>query len=446
MAAEQVKPLVLVADEAPAAFEALRRDLVPAGYRVFAAMSAGDARQALASSHVDVVIANVRLPGGDDLCLVRHVREHLEGTEVLAITNYATVDGAVRAIKAGAHDYLVKPIERETLLAAVRAALETRRRRPGQTPDPVAASPAGSFGLWGESPVMRDVVRAIGKAASTSATVLVSGESGTGKELVARAIHYGSARASAPFVAVNCGAIPETLLESELFGYVKGAFTGASVTRAGFFQTADGGTIFLDEISETSHSMQVKLLRILQDREICMVGATHPRHVDVRIVASTNRDPQTLVAKGLLREDLFYRLNVVAIAVPPLRERGDDVLLLARQFARRFADEYGKPLPDFSAAALRALTAYAWPGNVRELENVVQRLLVMSEGELIDVPDLPSPMRAASPREIGAPRPLADVEAEYVRSVVATCGGNRSRAARILGIDRKTLRTKLRSA
>jgi two-component system, NtrC family, response regulator HydG len=437
--------LILVADEAPATFEALRRELVAAGYRVFAAPSGPDAVRALASSRVDLVIANVRLPGAEDLELVRHVRENLDDTEVIAMTNYATVDGAVRAIKAGALDYLVKPIERAGLLGAVQAALETLRLRRSAAVAPAGKSSPETFGLWGESAAMRDVVRAIGKAASTSATVLISGESGTGKELVARAIHYSSARASAPFVAVNCGAIPETLLESELFGYVKGAFTGASESRAGFFQTADGGTIFLDEISETSLSMQVKLLRVLQDKEICMVGATHPRRVDVRIVASTNRDPQTLVEKGLIREDLFYRLNVLTITVPPLRQRDDDTLLLARHFARHFAGELGKPQPDFSDGALRALRSYAWPGNVRELENVIQSLLVMSEEGVIEVRDLPPPMRSGASRDAAPGRPLREVECDYIRSVLASCDGNRSHAAHILGIDRKTLREKLKT-
>jgi transcriptional regulator with PAS, ATPase and Fis domain len=245
-------------------------------------------------------------------------------------------------------------------------------------------------------------------------------------------------------VAVNCGAIPESLLEAELFGYVKGAFTGAVESRAGFFQTADGGTIFLDEISETSPAMQVKLLRVLQDKEVCMVGTTRPRKVDVRIVASTNRAPETLVAKGILREDLFYRLNVVPISIPPLRERAEDVPLLAHHFARRFAEEAGRPAPAFTAEALRALTEYSWPGNVRELENVIQSAVVMTEGDTIDVTDLPSLLRFQAPRESAAGQTLAEVEARHIRRVLANCGGNRTRAAAVLGIDRKTLREKLK--
>jgi DNA-binding NtrC family response regulator len=291
---------------------------------------------------------------------------------------------------------------------------------------------------------VRKVFRDIEKAASTSATVLISGESGTGKELVARAIHYHGPRASAPFVPVNCGAIPEDLLESELFGHIKGAFTGATETRAGFFQTADGGTIFLDVISETRPPMQVKLLRVLQDREVCMVGSTRPRRVDVRILASTNKDLAALVKRESFREDLYFRLNVITIDLPPLRSRGDDILLLAFHFAAKFAKESNRQTPQFSHQALQVLRNYHWPGNVRELENVIQRLVVMTEGDLVEVPDLPSLMRFSALRETGFTRTLAEVEAEYIRNVLVSVDGNRTRAAEILGIDRKTLREKLR--
>jgi transcriptional regulator with PAS, ATPase and Fis domain len=275
--------------------------------------------------------------------------------------------------------------------------------------------------------------------------VLIVGESGTGKELIARAIHYSSPRASAPFVPINCAAIPEGLLESELFGYVKGAFTGANETRAGFLLTADGGTIFLDEISATSVSTQVKLLRVLQEREVCMVGSTSPRKVDIRILAATNKELLDLVKKGLFREDLYFRLNVITIALPPLRERGDDVLLLIHHFAHKFANEMGQPDPKFSDQALQVLRNYRWPGNVRELENVLHCLVVMTDTDIIEVADLPSLMRFSALRETGFNRTLAEVEAEYIRNVLARVDGNRTRAAEILGIDRKTLREKLKS-
>jgi DNA-binding NtrC family response regulator len=287
---------------------------------------------------------------------------------------------------------------------------------------------------------MRKVYRAVDKAASVSATVLISGESGTGKELVARGIHYSGPRARAPFVPVNCGGIPESLLETELFGHVKGAFTGATESRAGFFQVADGGTVFLDEISETSLAMQVKLLRVLQDGEIRMVGGTQSLNVDARIIAATNKDLLDLVRRQMFREDLYFRVNVLSIDVPPLRERNDDVLLLAQHFIAKASEELGKEAPQFSDGVLEVLWRYGWPGNVRELENVIHRLVVMSERDRVDVPDLPSVMRFSVPRGSGPLRSLAEVEAEHVRSVLAIVNGNKTRAAEILGIDRKTLR------
>jgi len=243
---------------------------------------------------------------------------------------------------------------------------------------------------------------------------------------------------------VNCGGIAEGLLESELFGYVKGAFTGATETRAGFFQTAEGGTIFLDEISETSAAMQVKFLRVLQDKEVCMVGDSRVRKADVRIIAATNKDLLSLVQRGAFREDLFFRLNVVTITVPPLREREGDILLLLRHFSAKYAREFGRPVPEFTDAALRLFTGYSWPGNVRELENAVQRIIVMTDQPRVDAPDLPAPMRFTAARETGMSRTLAEVEAEHIRNVLANVGGNKSRAAEILGIDRKTLRDRLK--
>jgi two-component system response regulator HydG len=318
-------------------------------------------------------------------------------------------------------------------------------RRVGQ--GAASGEPPRPYGLIGESAPMREVFKAIGKAASASATVLITGDSGTGKELVARAIHYSSRRSSAAFVPVNCGGIPEGLLESELFGYVKGAFTGAEESRAGFFQTADGGTIFLDEISETSLNMQVKLLRVLQDREVYMVGANRGRQVDVRVLASTNKSLPALVKKGLFREDLYFRINVITIELPPLRERGDDILLLAHHFARKYAKESGRAAPRFSDEALHVLkNSYHWPGNVRELENAIHRLTVMTEDDCVEVSDLPEPLRFSALREPDLTCPLAQVEAQYIRNVLTSVGGNKTRAAEILQIDRKTLRKKLGKA
>jgi two-component system response regulator HydG len=436
---------ILVVDDSPDTLEVLQRNLTSQGYQVLTAPGVAGAIQVLEGSPVDLVITDLKMPGVSGLDLVRHVRENLRDTEVMMITGYASIEGAVRAVKVGAEEYLSKPFTEEELFAAVRRALDKlHTRRAGRRRVPL--KPPSGHGLVGESEAIRKVLGMIAKAASTSATVLIAGESGTGKELVARAIHYNSRRASAPFVPVSCGGIPEGLLESELFGHVKGAFTGAVDTRSGFFQTADGGTIFLDEISETSLGMQVKLLRVLQDREITMVGSTRAQKVNVRILAATNKNLLAMVSRGAFREDLYYRLNVLNIEIPALRERGDDILLLALHFADKFANEMGKPVPRFSDEALEGLKKYDWPGNVRELENVVQRLVLMTEGDLIDVPDLPSLMRFTALRETGLNRTLAEVEAEYIQNVLASVDGNRTRAAEILGIDRKTLREKLKKA
>jgi DNA-binding NtrC family response regulator len=290
---------------------------------------------------------------------------------------------------------------------------------------------------------MQGVMAAVGRAASTTATVLITGESGTGKELVARAIHYHGPRASSPFVPVNCGGIPGDRLESELFGHVKGAFTGATENRTGFFQTAEGGTIFLDEVGDMTAPVQVKLLKVLQDKEVCMVGSTRPRSLDVRILAATDKDLAGLVENGAFREDLLFRLNVTTIHVPPLRDRDNDVLLLARYMIEKFSREFGRPAPVFSDRALEVLKAYPWPGNVRELKSTLQRLVVTNDAEHIDAPDLPSFMRVSALRDAGLNRSLADVELEHVRNVLASVDGNKTRAAKILRIDRKTLRQKL---
>ncbi len=437
------KEKILVVDDAPDTLEVLQRNLSSKGYRVYIASNVGEAVKILESTKVDLVITDLKMPKVSGLDLIRHVRENFKDTEIMMMTGYASIEGAVEAVKTGAQDYLAKPFTDEELFVAVERALEKLHlRRAGQIdPRGVTALP---HGLIGESDVMKQVFDAVSRAATTPATVLITGESGTGKELIARAIHYGSARAAAPFVPINCGAIPEGLLESELFGHVKGAFTGASDSRAGFFQTADGGTIFLDEIGETSASMQVKLLRVLQDKEVCMVGDTRPRRVDVRIVVATNKDLSSLIKKGVFREDLFFRLSVITIALPPLRQRGDDILTLVNHFAAKYASELGRPVPKFSENALGVFLQYDWPGNVRELENIIQRSILMNDGPIIDIPDLPANMRFSALRQRGLDRTLAQVEAEYIQNVLASVDGNKTKAAEILGIDRKTLREKLK--
>jgi two-component system response regulator HydG len=433
---------ILVVDDFPDTLELIKRNLETKGYRVLTAPAALEAIKILESMPVDLVITDLKMPEVDGLTLVRHIHENYKNTEVMMITGYPSIEGAVEAVKTGAEEYLTKPFTEDELFAAVARSLE-KQRISRVAEKPLRPAPESRHGLIGESKAMQKVLLAIEKAASSSATILITGESGTGKELVARAIHYLSPRASSPFVPINCGGIPESLLESELFGYMKGAFTGAVETRAGFFQTAEGGTIFLDEISETSLTMQVKLLRVLQDKEIIMVGARKPQQVDTRIIAATNKDLMTLVNKTEFREDLYYRLNVLTIDIPPLREREEDILLLVKHFSEKFAKDLGKPLPRFSEEALQVLKDYDWPGNVRELENIIQRLIIMTEGNAIGIPDLPSLMRFSALRGTSPNRTLAEVEAEHIRIVLASVGGNKTQAAKILGITRKTLREKL---
>jgi DNA-binding NtrC family response regulator len=438
------KESIIIVDDAPDTLEMLQRNLSSENYMVFTASSVVEAIRLLESTPVDLVITDLKMPNVSGLDLIRHVRENYKDTKVMMITGYATIEGAVEAVKIGAEEYLTKPFTDEELFSAVEKTLnKLHMRRTIQTKQKV--KPPIPYGLIGDSEAIRKVFDNIAKAAKTPATVIITGESGTGKELVARAIHYSSTRSSAPFVPINCGGIPEELLESELFGHVKGAFTGAIDSRAGFFQTAEGGSIFLDEISETSPSMQVKLLRVLQDKEICMIGSRRPQKVDVRIMAATNKDLLSLLKKGVFREDLYYRLNVINISVSPLREREDDVLLLANHFTRKFAEELGKPVSQFSDRALQVLKNYSWPGNVRELENLIQRLLVMTDGETIDVPDLPSFLRFSASSEKGLNRTLAEVESEHIQNVLESVDGNKTKAAEILGISRKTLRNKLKN-
>ncbi len=440
-------PNILICDDERSICEMLDITLRREGYKVETVNSGEVAKRKLDSALYDVVITDIKMPNIDGIEVLRHAHKVTPDSAVILITAVDDYEAAVEAVKAGgASDYIRKsPAMVDEIKLAIRRSLEkVSLSRQNFALKRDAATRNSLENIIGVSTAMEHLKDTIRTVASTQSTVLIYGESGTGKELVARAVHYTSARASAPFIPVNCGGIPEGLLESELFGYVKGAFTGATETRAGFFQTAEGGTIFLDEISETSSAMQVKLLRVLQDKEVCMVGDNRARKVDVRIVAATNKDLLSLVQKGAFREDLFFRLNVVTITVPPLREREGDVVLLLRHFAAKYAREFARPVPEFTDAALRIFNSYYWPGHVRELENVVLRLIVMTDRPRVDAPDLPAHMRFSAAREAGLNRSLAEVESEHILNVLANVGGNRSRAAEILGIDRKTLRDRLK--
>lgn len=435
---------ILIADDSEKNLEHIREILEPKGYKISSAIGTFETIRILDSTSVALVILDIKMPEDTGINLIKYIREKFHDTEIVVITDSNSMKNATLRAKLGTEEYLHKPFTSPKLLSAVKRAKDKRIMRITMK-EQLKKPHLAPFGIIGRSEPVKKVLETIEKAAAATATVIISGESGTGKELVARAIHYYSDRASAPFIAVNCGSIPENLLESELFGHVKGAFTGAFETRLGFFQTADVGTIFLDEISETSMAMQVKLLRVLQEKEICMVGSRKPTKIDVRILASTNKDLPSMVKKGLFREDLYYRLNVVNIHLPPLRAREGDIPLLAQYFASKFAKESNKPVPQLSRLAIRLLEKYNWPGNIRELENVIQRLLIINDSPVIDVPELRTLMGSPLRRPPDTARTLAAVEADYIRQVLDSTGNNKTKAAKILGIDRKTLREKLKS-
>ncbi|MEJ5306686.1 MAG: sigma-54 dependent transcriptional regulator [candidate division WOR-3 bacterium] len=440
---EEKKYKILIVDDVKDSIELVSRNLQQAGYITFTATSPIKGSEILKNNDIDLVITDLRMPDIDGIAFTRYIKENYKNIEIIMITGYPSIESAVDAVKTGVSEFLPKPFTDDELFATVEKVLFKLKIKNVLNKEDKTNLPV-YHGILGNSDKMKKVFELINKASQTSATVLITGESGTGKEMVARAIHYSSPRASQSFVPVNCGGIPEELLESELFGYVKGSFTGANETRAGFFQTADGGTIFLDEIGETSLSMQVKLLRVLQDKTVYMIGSRKPQKIDVRVICATNKNLEELVKKGVFREDLYFRLNVINIEIPPLRERREDIPLLLEHFATKYSKELGKEKPTFTENAIRSLSEYFWPGNVRELENVVQRLIIMKEDNIIDVPDLPSLMRFNLPYKTDLTRKLSEVECEYIRDVYESQGKNKTKTSEILGIDRKTLREKLK--
>ena len=433
---------VLIVDDEADIRELLDLTLVRMGLSADCAASIAEAKRLLAEGRYHLCLTDMRLPDGEGLDLVRHIGEHHNDLPVAVITAYGNMDNAVAALKLGAFDYLAKPVSLDQLRALVKSALEVPQRIAGGVPS-VALS------LQGESPPMREARALIERVARSQAPVYISGESGSGKELAARLIHQLGGRREAPFVAVNCGAIPESLMESEFFGYRKGAFTGAESDRAGFFQAADGGTLFLDEVADLPLTMQVKLLRAIQEKRVRRIGATAEVAVDVRIICATHHDLNAWVGQGKFRQDLFYRLNVIELRMPTLRECSEDVPLLARSILERLAAGIGAPIPRLTPAALAALAAHPFPGNVRELENVLERALALLTGKEIDVADLrlaPAP-RGTEESSAQGGAPLQDrldrVEKEAILDALQQTQFNRTAAARLLGITFRSLRYRM---
>lgn len=432
---------VLLVDDSHDMLELLRRNMTDMGFNAFASSTVVDAIDVLENTEIDLVVTDLNMPNIGGMQLVKYMSQHFSQIPVLVITGFPDVRNAVEVMKLGAMEYLIKPFTNDELQASIEKVLG-EIKVPQEKNEEIIES---FHGIIGRSEPMQRLYHAIDKTKNNRATVLITGESGTGKEMVARAIHYNSAFSASPFVPVNCGAIPDQLLESELFGHMKGAFTGATISRAGFFQAAQGGTLFLDEISNASLTIQAKLLRVIQDKEITMLGATKSQKIDVRLISASNAMLDEQIKKGSFREDLYYRLNVITIHIPPLRDRKEDIPLLIDYFTNRYCKEYDKKPLKISKQIKGILSAYTWPGNVRELENFINRMVLMSDTQM-KVEDIPVHMKMSAPKVIkdDLTMTLAEAEKHYIVKVLESCGNNKTKAAQVLGIDRKTLREKLK--
>ncbi len=444
----QSKGRILVVDDEANAREALAELLADEGYETATASDGHKAVPLLATFEPEVVLTDLKMPGMDGLALLERVRSERPHAACVVMTAFGTIETAVAAIKAGAENYLTKPLDMDAVSALVARAMEKARLRAEAARLREQVGERLSFDkILGDHPSMQRVMKTVAQVAKSRATVLVHGETGTGKELIAAAIHHNSPRRSRPFVRLNCAALAESLLESELFGHERGSFTGAAQRREGRFKQADGGTLFLDEVSEISLPVQVKLLRFLQEREFERVGSNETLSVDVRIVAATNRDLRRCVEDGTFREDLYYRLNVVQVDLPPLRARRSDIRALAHHFLGKYAEENGRNIEGFSDAAMKALLAYPWPGNVRELENAIERAVVLTEGGLLEVEHLPSAQASARDANLGIVVPgvtLAELERMAIEQTLAAVGGSTAKAAELLGISRRKIQYRLK--
>jgi two-component system response regulator PilR (NtrC family) len=424
------------------------------GYDVSVAAGGEAAIEALKSDRFDLVVTDLRMRKVDGLAVLKAAKEHAPRTVVLVVTAFASTETAVEAMKLGAYDYVTKPFKLDELKVTIGNALERRRlQEENQALKRELRRERGFENFVGHSPKMLDVFETIRKTADSGSTVMITGESGTGKELVAQALHWESSRRNKPFVSVNCGAVPETLMESELFGHMKGAFTGAVASTEGLFASADGGTLFLDEITEIPQTVQVKLLRAIQERQIRRVGDTRDIKIDVRLVAASNRDLGRAVTDGVLREDLFYRLNVIPIHLPPLRDRHEDIPMLVAHFIKKLSREMGRPVRGVTPEAMVVLEQYHWPGNIRELENVVERAIVLGSTEVLEVDALPAGLRHPRDRHdvpVELPADGIDLEAtldriehRYMQLALERVGGVQTRAAELLRVSFRQFRYKL---
>ena len=455
------KAKILVVDDEEIVLKSCRKILEGGGHEVFTALSGQEAFDLLKSEPFDIVITDIKMPGVDGMEVLEKVKKEYPDILVIIITGYSTVQSAVQAMKLGAFDYIPKPFTPDEVLVVVEKALEKKSliyeniylRKELETK-------YGFDNIIGNSPKMQEVYRLIRKVAPTDSTVLIRGDSGTGKELIARAIHFNSPRKQKRFVPVDCGVLAKELLESELFGHVKGSFTGAIVTKPGLFEIADGGSIFLDEIGDTSPNFQSKLLRVIQEREFTPVGGVKPKKVDLRLIVATNKDLEKLVEENKFREDLFYRLNVITIVIPPLKERKDDIPLLAYHFLRKYAKEMKKSIKSISVDVMNMLTAYSWPGNVRQLENVIERAIVMAEGHTVTTehlpfavrtemahPNTPIPKNSEELKEVKKKlreSAVENIEKSFILDALTRNDWNISRSAKEVGMQRPNFQALMR--
>jgi DNA-binding NtrC family response regulator len=453
-------PAILIVEDEPKMLRLLELNLTEEGYTTHTASDAETGLNTLRQEKIDLVVTDLKLPGMDGLEFLQAVKRTDARIPVIVMTAYGTVETAVEAMKAGASDYVLKPFSLEEMKLIVRKELDVHDLREENRSLREALGRRYEFkNIVARSPKMQEVLATVERVAPTNSTILLGGESGSGKDLIARAIHQHSRRASGPFIKINCTAIPENLLESELFGYEKGAFTGAVSSKPGKFELADKGTIFLDEIGDVPGTIQVKLLRVLQDRDFERLGGTKTLKVDVRVVAATNQDLRAALEQGTFREDLYYRLNVVPINIPPLRERKEDIPYLVDHFIERFVRESGKPIKGITPAAQKMLMEFHWPGNVRELENIIERAVSLSAGAKLDVADIRLDLSPSRPggADIASfalsaggttafPPPgvtLEQFEDEMIKEALRRAGGNKSQAARLLGLSRNALRYRL---
>jgi DNA-binding NtrC family response regulator len=452
---------ILVVDDEEIVLKSCRKILESGGHQVFTALSGEEAFDLLEKELFDIVITDMKMPGTDGIEVLERVKEKYPDIAVIMITGYSTVQSAVQAMKLGAFDYIPKPFTPDEVLIVVEKALEKKsliheniylRKE--------LEAKYGFDNIIGSSPKMQEVYKLIRKVAPTDSTVLIRGESGTGKELIARAIHFNSPRKQKPFVPVDCGVLAQELLESELFGHVKGSFTGAIVTKPGLFEIADGGSIFLDEIGDTSSNFQSKLLRVIQEREFTPVGAVKPNRVDLRFIVATNKELEKLVQEEKFREDLFYRLNVVSMTVPPLREKKDDIPLLAYHFLKKYAKEMKKGIKSISVDAMNMLIAYSWPGNVRQLENVIERAIVMAEGDTVTTeylpfvvgaevadPDTPIPKTSEELKQVKKKlreSSVEGIEKSFILDALTRNDWNVTRSAKEVGMQRSNFQALMR--